>query len=300
MNNLRGALLMTLAMAGFSAEDALIKILATEMPMGQVMIYLGAGGSLGFALLANRARHCVFSRGFWHPIVLLRNGGEIVGTAAFITALALIPLSLNTALLQTNPLFVALGAILFLGEQVGWRRWMALGIGFAGVLVILRPGLTAFDPNALFAILGALGLSVRDLALRQRPASVHPLQLSAWGFAMLIPVGLGMLAFDQGPVRIGGAQLVQLAAAIGLAMSAYHALTHAMTEGEVGFVTPFRYVRVVFGFAIAWVVFAERPDVWMFVGAAIVVGAGLYTLIRERQMARQTRAASSASSALPP
>lgn len=300
MNNLRGAFLMILAMAGFAAEDAFIKLLATDMPMGQVLIYLGVGGGLGFALLAHRAGHCALSRGFFHPVVLLRNGGEIVGTAAFITALALIPLSLATALLQTNPLFVTLGAIVFLGEQVGWRRWLALGIGLAGVLVILRPGLSAFDPNAGYAILGALGLAVRDLALRQRPESVHPLQLSAWGFAMLIPVGLGMLAFDHGPVRIGGVQLAYLAAAIGLAMTSYHALTHAMKEGEVGFVTPFRYVRVVFGFTIAWVVFAERPDFWMFVGAAIVVGAGLYTLIRERQVARQTRAGGAASSAMPP
>ena len=300
MNNLRGAFLMSLAMAGFAAEDAFIKILAADMPMGQVLIYLGAGGGLGFALLANRAGHCVVSRGFWHPMVLLRNGGEIVGTAAFITALSLIPLSLATALLQTNPLFVTLGAILFFGETVGWRRWLAIGIGLGGVLVMLRPGLAAFDPNALFAVLGALGLAVRDLALRHRPASVHALQLSAWGFSMLVPVGLGMLAFDQGPVRIGGTQLLQLAAAIGLAMAAYHALTHAMREGEVGFVTPFRYVRVVFGFAVAWVIFAERPDLWMFVGAAIVVGAGLYTLVREHQLTRAARAAGHASGACPP
>ena len=71
---------------------------------------------------------------------------------------------------------------------------------------------------------------------------------------------------------------------------AYHALTHAMKAGDVAFVTPFRYIRVVFGFAIAWVVFAERPDSWMFLGAAIVVGAGLYTLIRERRLTRGARA----------
>lgn len=300
MNNLRGAFLMVLAMAGFATVDALLKILAAGMPMGQVLVYLGAGGGFGFALLANRAGYCVISRQFWHPVVLLRNAGEIVGTAAFITALALIPLSLATALLQTNPLFVTLGAIVFLGERVGWRRWLAIAVGLGGVLVILRPGLETFDPNALFAITGALALAVRDLALRQRPDSVHALQLSAWGFSMLVPVGLGMLAFDRGPVRIGTLQLAELAAAIGIAMAAYHALTHAMKAGEVGFVTPFRYVRVVFGFAIAWVVFSERPDFWMFVGAAIVVGAGLYTLLRERQMTRRVRSARQASSAWPP
>ena len=290
MDNLRGAFLMVLAMAGFAAEDAFVKILSAQMPMGQVLIYLGAGGGFGFALLANRAGLCVFSRLFWHPLVLMRNLGEIVGTAAFITALALIPLSLATALLQTNPLFVTLGAILFFGEKVGWRRWVAIGIGLGGVLVMLRPGFGGFDPNALFAVLGALGLAVRDLALRHSPASVHPLQLSAWGFTMLIPVGLGMLALDQAPVRIGGGAALLLTGAIVLGMAGFHALTLAMRAGDVGFVTPFRYVRVVFGFTIAWVVFHERPDLAMLLGAAIVVGAGVYTLIRERRIARLRQA----------
>ncbi len=260
MDNLRGAFLMILAMAGFAGGDAFIKRLVAEMPMGQVLVYLGAGGGLGFALLANRAGLCVFERGFWHPLVLFRNAGEIVGTAAFVTALSLIPLSLATALLQTNPLLVTLGAILFFGETVGWRRWLAMGIGLAGVLVMLRPGLEGFDPNALFALLGALGLAVRDLATRHRPASIHPLQLSTWGFSMLVPLGLVMLALGDGPARTGSDEIWLVAGAIVLGMAGYHALTLAMQTGEVGFVTPFRYVRLVFSFSIAWVVFGERPD----------------------------------------
>jgi len=286
MDNLRGAFLMVLAMAGFAAGDAFIKLLVAEMPRGQVMVYLGAGGSLGFALLANRAGLCVFSRGFWHPLVLFRNLGEIIGTAAFISALALIPLSLATALLQTNPLLVTLGAIAFFGETVGWRRWLAMGVGLAGVMVMLRPGFAGFDPNALLALVGALGLAMRDLATRHRPRTIHPLQLSTWGFAMLVPLGLAMLALGPGPVRTAPDEIWLVAGAIVLGMAGYHALTLAMQAGEVGFVTPFRYVRLVFSFTIAWVVFGERPDVWMFAGAAIVVAAGLYTLVREHRASR--------------
>lgn len=291
MDNLRGALLMTLAMAGFAAEDALIKTLAGAMPMGEILVFFGFGGGIGFAMLATRAGHCAFGRGFWHPMVLLRNAGEILGTGGYVTALALVPLSLASSLLQTNPLLVSLGAILFFGERVGWRRWLAIGIGLAGVLVILRPGLAEFEPQALFALVGALGLSVRDLATRYRPASVHPLQLSSWGLFMLVPVGAAMLALTDGPVRIDGAEAGLLAAAIGLGMTGYHALTLAMQAGEVGVVTPFRYTRLVFAFTIAWILFGERPDGWMFLGAAIVVGAGLYTLIRERRLARLARRA---------
>lgn len=300
MDNLRGAALMIFAMAAFAAGDGFVKLLVAQMPKGQVMVYLGAGGALGFAVIANRAGRCVVSRDFWHPVVLLRNGGEILGTAAFMSALALIPLSLATALLQTNPLLVILGAIVFFGERVGWRRWLALGIGFLGVMVILRPGFDGFDPNALLAILGAAGLAMRDLASRHRPDHIHPLQLATWGFAMLVPLGVVMLFFGSGPVRIAPEALWQVAAAIGVSMAGYHALTLAMRAGEVGFVTPFRYIRVVFGFTIAWVVFGGRPDLWMFVGAAIVVGAGLYTLFRERRVMRRSPTANTAPGTTPP
>ncbi|MCB1336024.1 MAG: DMT family transporter [Maritimibacter sp.] len=289
MNNLRGALLMMLAMAGFAAEDAFVKTLSATMPMGQVLIYLGAGGGLGFALIATRRGHCVLSRSFFHPMVILRNFGEIVGTAGYVTAIALVPLSLASSLLQTMPLFVSLGAILFFGEQVGWRRWLAIVIGLAGVLVILRPGLEGFDPKALFALGGALALAARDLATRHCPTSVHPLQLSTWGFLMVIPIGMGMLAFSDGPVRIGTDEGLLLAGALALGMIGYHALTLAMQTGEVGFVTPFRYTRLVLAFVIGWLLFGERPDQWMFLGAAIVVGAGTYTLLRERRATRRAR-----------
>lgn len=284
MDNLRGALLMILAMLGFSAEDAFIKTITQTVPLGQVLIYMGAAGGFLFAILANRAGYCIWSRAFFHPMILFRNAGEVVGTSAFVMALTLIPLSLASALLQANPIFVALGAILFFGERVGWRRWMAIGAGLTGVLIILRPWANAFDPGAVVAIIAALGLSVRDLGSRHQPRSVHPLQTSTWGFMLLVPIGAVMLSISGGAVRLNGTEMAMIAGAVALAMIGYHALTLAMQAGEVGFVTPFRYVRLVFGILMGWALFAERPDGWMLTGAAIVVGAGLYTLIRERRL----------------
>lgn len=285
MDNLRGALFMILAMAGFAAEDAFFKTVTQTVPMGQVLIYVGLGGGLAFSALASRAGYCAWSRRFWNKMVLLRNAGEIVGTSTYVTALMLIPLSLASALLQANPLFVALGAIVFFGERVGWRRWLAIGIGLVGVLVILRPGLSGFDANALFALLAALGLAARDLATRHGPPDVHPLQTSAWGFFMLVPVGAVMLWFSSGPVRTDTTEALLILASLALGMIGYYALTLAVRIGEIGFVTPFRYTRLVFGITLGWLVFAERPDRLTLLGAAIVVGSGLYTLIRERRIA---------------
>lgn len=294
MDNLRGALFMILAMAGFAAEDALFKIVTQTVPMGQVVVYVGLGGGLAFSLLASRAGYCAWSRKFWHRMILMRNAGELLGTTTYIVSLVLIPLSLASALLQANPLFVTLGAILFFGERVGWRRWLAIGIGLVGVLVILRPGLSGFDINALFALVAAFGLAVRDVATRHGPPDVHPLQTSAWGFFMLVPIGAGMLWFSGGTVRVSGVEAGIIAGSLALGMAGYYALTLAVRVGEVGFVTPFRYTRLVFGMGLGWLVFAEKPDGLTLLGAAIVVGSGLYTLLRERALMRRPKVAAKA------
>lgn len=285
MDNLRGALLMILAMAGFAIEDAFIKALTDRVPSGQVLLLIGLGSGIGFAIAATRAKACWITRSVLHPMVILRNAGEIVGTGAFVIAITLVPLAMASALLQATPLFVTLGAILFFGERVGWRRWMALGIGLVGVIVILRPGLEGFRPEAVFALLSAIGIATRDLATRHRPSHIHTLQLSTWGFFTLVPVGAAMLALGDGPVRMSGVESLQLLAAMGFGAISYYALMLAVQLGEVGFVTPFRYTRLIFAMILAWTIFAERPDLFTLIGAAIVVGSGLYTLIRERRIA---------------
>lgn len=289
MDNLRGALLMIFAMAGFAIEDAFIKAVTARLPEGQVLLTLGAGSVLIFAVATTRARHCAISRDIFHPMVLLRSSAEIVGSGAFVIAITLVPLAMASAILQATPLFVALGAILFFGERVGWRRWVALVLGLLGVLVILRPGFGDFRPEALFALAAAIGLAVRDLATRHRPAQVHTLQLATWGFAALTLVGAVMLALGDGPLRPTPREAMFLAAALVIGAVAYYALMLAVQAGEVGFVTPFRYTRLIFAMILAWAVFAEWPDTLTLIGGAIVVGSGLYTLIRERRMARKAR-----------
>ena len=286
MSNTRGAALMILSMACFAVEDSVIKTVTQHVPPGQVLLYLGSGGALAFGLLANRRGYCPMTRGFLHPAVVTRNLGEIVGTAGYVTALTLIPLSLASALLQALPLFVTLGAILFLGARVGWRRWLALGLGLVGVLLILRPGLEGWRPEALIGLFATLGMAARDVATRRVPATTHPLQLAGWGFLMLVPIGATLLALSGGAVRPSGPELGLIGVALGLGMVGYYALTRAMQLGDMAFVTPFRYTRLIFGLGLAWALFAERPDALMLAGAALVVGTGLFTLWRERRAPR--------------
>ena len=289
MENLRAIALMVLSMAGFAIEDMLIKYIALEMPTGQFLMLIGAGGALIFTLMAWRQGQAVLSADFLQPTIIIRNLGEVLGTLGFVTALVLTPLSSASAILQATPLAVTLGAALFLREAVGWRRWSAILSGFCGVVAVIRPGLEGFQPASLFAVLGVIGLATRDVATRATPATISSLVLSAHGFGMLVPAGAFLLWISGGAVAPSAQGYGLLFAALIIGVSAYYALTLSMRLGDVAVVTPFRYVRLVFALFIGVTVFHEQPDAWTLGGAAIIILSGLYTFFRERQLGLKTR-----------
>lgn len=291
MDNIRGIVLMVAAMAGFALEDMFIKRASGSLPTGQILVILGFGGTLVFGLMARRHGTRLVSRSAILPPVMLRHVGEVVGTLSFVTAISLVPLSLASAILQATPLAVTLGAALFLGEDVGWRRWSAIAVGLFGVLLILRPGFEGFRPASLFAVLAVVGLATRDLATRRVPAHVSTTQLSVYAFALMVPAGLILLAFSGGAALPETARWIDLGGALVVGVFGYYAITAAMRVGEVAAVTPFRYTRLLFALVIGTVVFGERPDTLTLVGAAIVIGSGLYTLFREARLGRARRRA---------
>jgi len=288
MENLRAILLMVGSMAGFAIEDMLIKYLALEMPTGQFLMLIGGGGGLVFAVMAHRQGQQVLSADFLQPVIIIRNLGEVIGTLGFVTAIVLTPLSSASAILQATPLAVTLGAALFLNEAVGWRRWSAIGIGFCGVVLVIRPGMDGFQPASLFAVQGVIGLAMRDVATRAAPAKISSLVLSAHGFAMLVPAGAVLLWISGGAVAPSPTGYGLLAAALIVGVTSYYALTLSMRLGDVAVVTPFRYVRLVFALIIGVTLFEEDPDLWTLIGAAIIILSGLYTFFRERHLSRQT------------
>ena len=285
MENLRGSVLMVLAMAGFALEDMFIKRLAEAMPVGQIIALVGSGGAVIFAAICVGQGRRLWSRDLLARPVILRNLGEMAGTLCFVTAIALTPLSQASAIIQAMPLAVTLGAALFLGAPVGWRRWSAILVGFAGVLMVVRPGLAGFAPASLFAVGAVVALAARDLATRAVPPAISSMQLSAYAFATLVPTGAVLLALSGGPVAVGATALRDLALALSCAVSAYYAIVAAMRVGEVAVVTPFRYTRLVFALVIGVAVFGERPDIWTLTGAAVIVASGLYTILREARAA---------------
>ena len=301
MDNTRAGLLMVAAMAIFAVEDALLKVLSGSVPVGQLLVMMGVGGGLVLWPFARRRGVPILTGAALRGAVLVRNLAEFVAAVGFITALSLIPLSTASAILQAVPLAVTLGAALFLGETVGWRRWLAVAVGLLGVLMILRPGTDGFDANALWAVVGVTGLAARDLATRRIGRSVATEQLTVWGFLALIPAGLLLLALSGPPVTVGARDGLMLLAVLVLGTVGYTVMTLATQVGDLSAIAPLRYSRLAFAMAIAALAFGERPDAWTVAGAGLVVGSGLYTLVREARLRRAARrAAAPPSPAVPP
>ncbi|MDB4244785.1 DMT family transporter [Amylibacter sp.] len=291
MNNFKGILLMLIAMAGFTMEDLFMKKLSVNLSTGQILITLGFGSSLIFALMAKSKGYKLTAKIFWSKGMLIRQFAEGIAAIAFITSLTLIPLSTVAAVFQATPLVITMGAALFLGEAVGWRRWLAIIVGLIGVLIIIRPGLNSFDPNVGYVLIAVLFVTVRDLITRKLPMNVPSTIVSFQAFASLIIAG-GILIFlsDQKIVGLDKNQIYFVLGGIIFGVIGYYCIVASTRIGEAGVVTPFRYSRLLFAIIIGFLFFNERPDFLTLLGASIVIMTGIYTVLRERYLARRSRA----------
>lgn len=282
MNNLHGILLMILANFLFALGDMFVKFASAALAPAHIIVVLGVGGLASFAALARVRGESLWHRAFFAPPVMARNLAEAIAAFGMITALALAPLSTVAAILQASPLVVTLLAALFLPERVGWRRWVAVIVGFGGVLLIVRPGAEGFDPTVLFAVLGMVGLSIRDFCTRIAPPGLPTTALASYGVASIIPMGIA-IAVATGTPLPGSVPWLPVLGMVLFGTAAYFAITLSVRLGEVSVVAPFRYSRLVFAMLIGIAVFGERPDPPTLAGAALILGAGLYALWRERR-----------------
>lgn len=286
--NARAAALMTLGMAAFACEDALLKLLSAGLPVGELLLVVGAGGMLLFGGWLARIEGGLRWRDLLHPLVLLRNFCEAVCAICFVTALSRGDLSIASAILQALPLLMTLGAALFLAEPVGWRRWLSIAAGFVGVLLIVRPGSAAFQPGSVYALIAVLALAVRDLATRRLPPEIGSGMLTAAAFGAMALAGAVLLVVGgQALVAPDAGQAVMMLACLGFGLGGYIAMVVATRIGEIGAIAPFRYSRLVFAMLLAIAIFGERPDAATLAGAAIIAGAGGYAMWREARLRRR-------------
>ena len=214
---------------------------------------------------------------------------EAVAAVAFVTSLSLVPISTVAAVFQVTPLTITMGAALFLGERVGWRRWLAVLVGFIGVLLIIRPGFGGFNPSVLWVLVAVLGVAVRDLVTRVIPAQVESSVISFQAFASLIVAGaICVLVSPQVMVPIAGKELVYFGCTIVFSISGYYAIVSAVRVGNASIVASFRYSRLLFSLLVGIFIFNESVDMLTLVGSVIIIGSGLYTYLREHKMATRS------------
>jgi drug/metabolite transporter (DMT)-like permease len=273
-------------MAAFTFNDTLVKVIGGQLPLFQIISLRGLLATSLIFLLARTLGKLGFNlqRRDW-GLVAARCASEIGATYCFLAALMIMPIANITAVLQALPLTVTLGAAVFLGEEVGWRRMAAILLGFCGVLLIVRPGPDGFSEGALYALLAVAFVTARDLTTRRMSSEVPSLtvtllaSISVTVFALVCSLGV-----EWEPVSLS--QVMLLIGAAVFILGGYSLSVMVMRVGEISFVSPFRYTGLIWAILLGWLVFGDWPDGLTLLGAVIVVGTGLFTVIRERRQAQ--------------
>jgi drug/metabolite transporter (DMT)-like permease len=291
---------MSVSMAAFTLNDAITKAVSASMNMGQVMLVRGLFATLLVALIAWPRGALRAPRAVLQPMVILRVLGEVGATLCFLLALARLPIANVSAVLQALPLAVTMGAALVFNEPVGWRRWLAISIGFLGVMIVVRPGFEGFNAYALLALASVLFCTVRDLATKRIPTDVPTFLVSAATAAAVMIMGAATVQPMGGWTPLAFKDAALLMTAAGLLVVGYQFIIEAMRTGAISFIAPFRYTALLWSILLGFVIFGDVPDTAMITGATIIIGSGLYALYRERVAGKGMPATESTSPAMVP
>ncbi|WP_136652265.1 DMT family transporter [Paracoccus aeridis] len=285
-DNLHGAALMVISVVAFVSNDTIMKLVSQTLPLSEAMFMRGAMIVCLLWLVARRDGGILWwphaARDRW--VLAGRSIGEVSSTVLYLKALQSMPLGNLSAIMQALPLLIMLAAAIVYRERIGWRRLLAVGVGVAGVAMIVRPGSDAFDIWSLMALASVLLIVLRDLLTR---ALGPQIQTSTIAFQAALAVTLASLLMPTEPWRTpvpSEAGLLVVAACF--LTVGYISGVATMRVGEVSFVSPFRYVSLIWAGILGFVVFGERPDGWTLLGAALIAAAGLYSIWRETKLRR--------------
>ncbi|SMF38631.1 Permease of the drug/metabolite transporter (DMT) superfamily [Tistlia consotensis] len=283
--NLQGAAWMVAAATVFSINGVLVK----ELAAGGLSFWQVAFARAFFALLPllpfvwrNGAAAFRTTYPATHLLRALFGAGAM--TAGFY-ALSRLPLALVTAIGFTSPLFTIVLSALVLRELVRWRRWSATAIGFLGMLVMVRPGGAGFDPAMLAAVGMALGTACAVILVKRFPKGESQTAMLVWFCVTSILTSAGPAVHVwQDPTAVQWLLLVGVGV-VGVAAQAM--IVNAYRTGEASFVASFDYSRLLGAAVLGFAFFAEVPDLYTLLGAAIIVGSSLYIAHREAQLGKQ-------------
>ena len=277
---------MMMSMACFAVEDTFIKLLSARLPASQILFSLGFGGTLITFALAVVLNVNLTDKILLNKHVILRTIADLFGSLSFTSAMVLIPMSLLASILQATPLFVTLGAVILLGEKVGWRRWSAILIGFLGVIIILQPGYGSFQLASLLGLAAVLCLALRDVVTRDMATEISTLTVTFYACLAMGSAGFIAYPFFGPPIMPTKYEAIILICAAIIGLTGYFLLVLATRKGDVSVIAPFRYSRLLFSLGLASLILGEKLTLPILLGGLLVVSSGIYTFGRERRLVK--------------
>ena len=281
---IRAILLMITSMFFFTLADLFVKLASQTLSSELVITIMGAGTALIFYGILRGQSQPAFRRAYTHWSVMIRGVGEVIAALGIMISLSVGPLATVTAIMQSQPLLVTVAGALFLGEKVGLRRILAVLAGLVGVMLILRPGMGDFSLYSWLVIVGVFGMTMRDIGSRLVPSAIPTMVIVLYGAIATAITGAVMMGYGAAIVMPVGVVWFYVIAMVLAGSAGVYFITQAMRLGEVSVVSPFRYVKIVFGMGAGIIVFGETIDAITILGTAIVTAAGIYAFMRERHL----------------
>ena len=265
------------AMGCFVVNDALVKYASQTMPPAQLIFVRGVMASVLVLSVAQATGATRRIREIARGWVAVRAVVDAIATVLFLVSLFHLPLANATAINMTSPLIITVLAAVFLGERLGRSRWVAVGIGFLGVLLIIQPQAEGFNDYALVCLLSTVLLSVRDIVTRRVHAGV-PSILVTLSNTVAVTLLAGGLSLFEGWRPFTGFELGLLAVVAVFLSSAYYLIVISTRRGDLSLIAPFRYTAILFATVAGFVIWGDTPNALAWCGIALVIASGIYVL----------------------
>ena len=275
------------AMGCFVVNDALVKYASQTMPPAQLIFIRGVMASVLVLAVAQATGATRRIREIARGWVAVRAVVDAIATVLFLVSLFHLPLANATAINMASPLIITVLAAVFLGERLGRSRWVAVGIGFLGVLLIIQPEAEAFNNYAVVCLLSTVLLSVRDLVTRRVHAGV-PSILITLSNTVAVTLLAGGLTLFEGWRPFTGFELGLLAVVAVFLSSAYYLIVVSTRRGDLSLIAPFRYTAILFATVAGFAIWGDTPNALAWCGIALVIASGIYVL----RVSRRARTAS--------
>ncbi len=283
--NQRAIMLMAVAMSFLAANDAVLKFIGANMPVGQMMVVRGVGLVAFLAIGCRYARQEVSVQSLFHRWSLSRGFAEVGATFCFIHSLTLLPIAVATTIVFCFPIFLtALSGPLF-AERAGPWRWIAVMLGFLGVVIVTAPGTGGWQTAYLLPLSAAAFVTLRDVSTRYVAPDVSSGSVTMTTAMMVVIAGLFSIPFGWVPVTgFAASWLTFCAVLIGISFFTY---VLAVRTGELSLIAPVQYVVIPWAVLFGWMFWGEAPGQREFMGGVLIVFSGLLILYRERVQHRR-------------